>query len=619
MANLVEFAIRAKNGASPEFQRAAEDLKHLERVTRSYGTATPEAQRTTQRLLDELKRARPVTDDASGGLGGVNKAAKDLAQGGLRDVLSEIPIVGGALSKLAGTLGGFPLLLGGIAGAGLGVLKFLQGMNEDATKATASMTALSEKIGADFLQTVREVQKIQAEASGDRLRSVELAFEAEIAAAERAKTEKIAKAKEELNQLDLFGRRRTELSQEALAEIAAAEADAANATVLANAKRNAELQKLEEERKTFTKSALAELVAAEAEAAQAVLKARGEQIGALEANVERERALLEQTLADRLAQIERLNATAMQKLEERRVAEETFQARVVTLEQEAADKRKAILESLTSASLEIFRGLGEQFADVVQTLEVAQLAQQTQNALTTLHGALEAGVITQKQYAEASRVLTERLQDAVRLGFVPTTEAADKTSVAMTTAAGAAEAAGSSIAASLFRAGAAAQETIEILDMLIARGRAAQQAANQAAQGPAPAPGSSTSSGPTGDPILDSRIDTSVGGFSGATGGVTSPSSGSNPQSFAHGGVVPGVPAIVHPGEAIGPPETLISAFVAAAKRIGGDRGGSGPTVQIASGAIQINGRVIQAERDWAVLVEDLGRALDARAKRRGG
>ena len=85
-------------------------------------------------------------------------------------------------------------------------------------------------------------------------------------------------------------------------------------------------------------------------------------------------------------------------------------------------------------------------------------------------------MIDQAKLDAGTAALTQRMQEAIALGYVPTIAAATKVAEAVTVAAVATEKASDSIAASLFRLGAASAETIATLDALIAKGQAAQAA-----------------------------------------------------------------------------------------------------------------------------------------------
>jgi hypothetical protein len=339
------------------------------------------------------------------------------------------------MAKLAHELGGFPLLLGGIVGVGVGVLKWLESMDAASTKSLNAITALSEGIAAAFKHTQTEVAKIAAESAGDRERVSRLSAQQEIDDAETIKNARIAKAKEELGQIDFLGNKRTELSKEALAEIVAAEADFANKSVVINAKKNADLAKLEQDRKAFHLANLAELTAAEAAATQATLLAQGKVLEASDAGLEADTAKAKARLDAKLEEIQKLYQATSQGLEERRTAEAKYQQDVIALEANAAKQRQTIIEGLTTAALASLKGLGAGFEDIEQKLTLATFLQNTQKAVA---GWLELGVaiangdktltdagLTIQNVQDVVKALTQQMQDAISHGIVPMTDAVE--------------------------------------------------------------------------------------------------------------------------------------------------------------------------------------------------
>src|SRR4030095_6448689 len=167
----------------------------------------------------KISKLTESTKGSTEGFLAFDRSAKSFARGGVADLLHSIPIVGTSLAQLASPLKGFPLLLGGIVGAGVGVISWLKSMDEASTKALQSITALSEGMGARFQETVTQVNKIRAESAGDARKPTELPAELEIKQANRVRDEKVKAAQAELNTLDWLGRQRAKLSAKALENI----------------------------------------------------------------------------------------------------------------------------------------------------------------------------------------------------------------------------------------------------------------------------------------------------------------------------------------------------------------------------------------------------------------
>jgi hypothetical protein len=531
---VVNFRLKATNDASAELVKVADEMRRLnhEAVTSRAGvTQWGNAWGTASKSAGDGAKA------AAGGLDALNTAAKGVASGGFQQMLSTIPGIGGALAQLANQLGPTTLLLGGFAAAGVGVLKFLQGLSKDADEALAKVTALSEGIAAATRQTALEVQKIRADAAGNQAAAREAEAQKELDAIETAKKKRIDAAKAELDTLDLFGRQRTELSQAARNEILAAEADAALKTLVINEKKTADLKKLDDER-----------------------------------------------LAD----------------------EKKNRDEAVKKEEEAAKQIIADTKASTSSVAAIFKDLGAGFENTAKRLGLNEFVQKQKDAMAELEKGLKLGTVTLQQYDEGTAALTKRMQDAITLGYVPTVEAAKKVTEAVTVATEATKTAGESIAASLFKAGAASEGLIATLDALIAKGAAAQAAfAGAGRSGPVPvgftggagsavrpaaggASGGGGGGGATGVYGLDF---TTLGGIANQPkGSGLTPMTGGASQYYDLG-------AISHPSiRDAGPGQNLNPNPASAAGYR--DR----PTVQTVNLTVNQTGTVVSNDRDWATV-----------------
>ena len=524
----INFLIKAQNTASPEFKAAASELRNLSGAVKAYGTATPDASRATAKMLFDLRELKGATGGATVGLDGLGAAAKGVAAGGFQNLLGAIPGVGGALANLAGQLGTMPLLLGGLAAAGYGVLKMLQGFGEEADKALAKATALADGLGTKFRDTFLEVAKIRAESAGDKTGALEAETKRQLASIEAEKDARIKAAKAELDTLDLFGRKRTELSQKALDEIRDAEGRAALDTILVAEKKKASLKRLDDER-----------------------------------------------VAD----------------------EKKNRDEAVKKEQEAAEKQKTIIAGLKTASLDIFKGLGAGFEDVVKSLEVTQFVDKSKTAIDQLKQAMDLGLDTTGRYAAGVAALERNMVEAIRNGYVPTAEAAAKVTEAVTATAVATEQASASVAAGLFRMGAASAETIATLDALLARA-AAVSGGGVGGPGSAvrPAAGPVGSAGPSG--VYGGNYGGSVlGGIVGGPAG-----SGLTPFNPAYNPVLGPGQQSGHtggPGGIMAPSGLRVPEPVSSASR------DSAPGARVTNVNVDARqtGTVIANERDWQSLV----------------
>lgn len=425
--SVVQFVIKASNTASPEFAKIAGDVKALGvQVTQ---TTRGDLVNFGQAWGTAGKQAASGATEAAGGFDLLHRAAHHAARGGVEELLGQIPVVGSSLAAAARGLGGFALALGGIVGVGVGVIAFLKNLDESATKGLASIQTLSTAIGTQFQHAVLEAAKVRAQANQDALGVIQATYQQELADAEAVKQEKIAKAREELDQLDIFGRKRTELSQEARAKITAAEAEAASKEIEINARKDASIIELDRKRADFAKELTAKLAAAEAEAEQAVLQGQGREVAAIEAGAARKRTIAEQTYQAELKQIESLQLAKSDAWERERQAYQEKEAALTKISADEAAQRQKSLETATTAAITTLSSLGPAFAKTLQLLSVAQFVQQTQDAVktfTNLRDAIAAGdqtfaklgITTEKVDAVIAK-LGETMRTALQKGEVP--------------------------------------------------------------------------------------------------------------------------------------------------------------------------------------------------------
>src|SRR5262245_45287944 len=136
----VSFRIKAINDASAELARVAADLQKIT-------AASSSSRGEIISWGNAWGTAKKGAADAGTALADLDKIAKQTAQGGLKDLLSDVPLVGGALSKLATNLSGFPALLGSVVGAGAAYIQWLRSVQAETTKTLDSTTALADAMG----------------------------------------------------------------------------------------------------------------------------------------------------------------------------------------------------------------------------------------------------------------------------------------------------------------------------------------------------------------------------------------------------------------------------------------------------------------------------------------
>jgi hypothetical protein len=205
----------------------------------------------------------------------------------------------------------------------------------------------------------------------------------------------------------------------------------------------------------------------------------------------------------------------------------------------------------------------------------------------------------------------------VKLGYVPMTEAAKTVTAVIDESAAAAKAAAASFD-QMVAAGASYTETSKAMRQAWLDGTLSLQQYNTELDKTLAKEKAGTFKTPTPASSPIPVTSTPVAGGAGTTAvpawwanvlsaGIYESSSRQGPESFQHGGIVPGVgpmPIIAHGGERIVP--------------VHGESGARAVQVRIEPGAIQLSGTIIDQQRDWGSLVEELGQALEARLRRRG-
>jgi hypothetical protein len=544
----------------------------------AYGTATAAQKAATSEFLDGLAAG---ANKAGTGLKALDKAAKDTAKGGLAALLNDVPIVGGALAKLATTLGGFPLLLGGIVGAGIGFIAFLRSVQTEATKAGAAAAELAASIENNLRKSIAAIERLRAERGGTR-GAREAGPNPALLELDRVEAERAAK-----------DARDAALRQaETQAELARGAAPGLS-DVLMPGGIMARQERISRDLNT------------------ARLKAEGE--------YETELLRIREQFKTDAVKLEDDYDKKLDDLRDERVKKETTALEdVAEAAKQAAEKQQRLLEETTREGIDLFKKLGPEAAEALKKLEFEQWLLKAREELANLNAVIASGADIHGTYAAAAKILTEKLQEAVTLGFIPVAEEAAKATTAIEELTEETKYAADSVEA-LF--GITGGPLLDTLNELIAAGKAAQAAVT----GTAPTGRPSTRA-----PMADVPTVTRTGGPGPVIGGqgvgpefqiavervrtgaqdlqnaFTNTQYAFSRPEFQHGGIVPGVgpmPIIAHGGERIVP--------------VHGENGVGAVQIRIEPGAIQLSGTLIDQQRGWGSLVEELGQALEARLRRR--
>jgi hypothetical protein len=309
-------------------------------------------------------------------------------------------------------------------------------------------------------------------------------------------------------------------------------------------------------------------------------------------------------------------------LAQRVTAHEAALAKETAAVEAAAAQQRQIWIQTTQDAIAIFRELGVGFEEALKPLQLEQQVAKWQQQIATLNTAIDQGRDTHGHFAKAIEVLTTKMDEAVKLGYVPMTEAAKTVTAVIDESAAAAKAAAASFD-QMVAAGASYTETSKAMRQAWLDGTLSLQQYNTEldkalAKEKAGAFKTSTpASSPT--PVTRTSVASGAGTTRGAgtmavpgwwanvlSADIYHSSSSQGPESFQHGGIVPGVgpmPIIAHGGERIVP--------------VHGESGARAVQVRIEPGAIQLSGTIIDQQRGWGSLVEELGQALEARLRRR--
>jgi hypothetical protein len=502
--------------AVQKIQQFAKAQKDAFDAIRNATPALADASVKISKLTETTRASALVTGD-------LNRAAQDLAKGGIRDLLTEVPILGGTFAKLASTLTGFPGLMLGVVGAGVALIKMLQDMSAEASKTLASIEAMSAGIQTNLTATMNQIAQLRAARAGDQPGALQAGATTALDEARRERDAAIKAAGEKAAAAAPGMFSPENIMAKALGD----------ATLL-----NAKLQGIADERRT------AELAAEAAYQLKAF------------------------TIREKLAgDLEKLDAERVQNYEASREKE-------VAATAAAAEKEKAIWTQTTQDALTIFQGLGAGFEEALKPLQLEQFVEKTTQQIEVLNTAIDQGRDTQGHYAKAVELLTTKMNDAIKLGYVPMTAATKTATTAINESAAAASRAAVNYGEMATAAMAAASAQAALA-------RAAAEARTRAEL---------------------EQVQSHAATLSEAQGVLETYTR--TPIKYQHGGLVPGVgpvPIIAHGGERIVP--------------VHGDERAGAVQVRIEPGAVQLSGTIIDQQRGWGSLVEELGQALEARLR----
>jgi hypothetical protein len=540
--------------AAASIQTITKALTDARGAVVAYGTATSAQKAATSEFLDGLAAG---ANKAGTGLAGLDKAAKDTAKGGLAALLSDIPIVGGALAKLATQLGGFPLLLGGIVGAGVGFIAFLRSVQTEATKAAAAATEFAASVENNVRKSIAAIERLRAERAG------------------------------------------TPGARAAGPNPALLELDRAEAERTAKAARDAAIRQAETQAELARGAApgLGEMLM------PGGIMARQEQITrdlntarlAAEGEYQLELLRIREQFKTEAVKLEDDYDKKLDDLRENRLTKETTALEKATdAAEKAAEEQHKLLKETTREGIEIFKTFGAEGADVLKKLQFEQWLLKAREELAHLNAVIAAGADPLGTYAAAAALLTQKLEEAVKQGFIPVAKAATEAAEAIYDAAAASE-----------RWKMIQEEQAESWALMAQLAARPPAVPTKGIYDPKVGGYVGATVAPT-TAIYDPKVGGYVGGTAASTTAIYDPTVGGYVSSYQHGGLVPGVGPvgiIAHGGERIVP--------------VHGENENGAVMVRIEPGAVQLCGTIIDQQRGWGSLVEELGQALEVRLQRR--
>ena len=349
----------------------------------------------------------------------------------MQDLIHGVPIVGNSLASLASELKGFPLLIGGLVGAGAALLKYFQSLDEAGRKTLTTIQDLGTGMVASSKETAQKLAIIRAQSKDEDLKVLTLTRDAALAQSEEVRDKRIRAAEQELETRDLFGRRITQLSMAGMAEIAAAEKAHLDTRKVLQAQFNADVKKLEDERKKASLEwmdkelariqeiddamrGLARLrTAATIEGQVGVATRAGDPVAAARAQFAQQTEALKVALEDQI----QLQAAKLNKGE---ILDREFEIRKRELIEITAQRQQALTDqfvrneqaaytSVDTALRTLLDRLGPGFEDLTEQLDISEEVDKSRASFQTIQAAFETGRLSAAQAGEAVRIVTEQL------------------------------------------------------------------------------------------------------------------------------------------------------------------------------------------------------------------
>jgi hypothetical protein len=333
----------------------------------------------------QLQRAGAQSTEAQ-------RALQSLAQHGLGPLASEIPGVNSAFAKLVNNLSGFPLLVGAMVGAGVGVITLLKGWQDQATKTLSTVTAMAQGIATEFRATQAEIARIRAEAIGDAATAAQKQFEAVAERAEGEKTQKIKAAQDaaaELIRINQFlntallaqtginldalidvATGRTSTEAKLAADRATAESDANNKILIGKANLAAAEAALDKARQQATLAIAAGRIDAELQVRGIEAKASQDRLAAIDVELQRALAAAE---AKRKAALVALGPSVAASDPRAQQAELAAVNEVKIAEANAAAARKTYAQDLAKEKVALAQAGATQEIQLAAALEAQAL------------------------------------------------------------------------------------------------------------------------------------------------------------------------------------------------------------------------------------------------------
>lgn len=529
--------------------RATAGLEAVQAKVRQVSEAARQGGQTAAQAGQGLIALGQSSSQAAVGAGRLTGSLKTLTQQGLGPVAAAVPGVGGVLSTLLSTLGGFPLVIGAVVGTGAGLIAWLRGAQTEAGATLVAVTNLSTGIAARTKAAALEVQQIQATAAGQQVQAAEAAAQKVIVLAQQQRDEKIRSAIQERDAVinATFVSTATRLQAEAkyTATVAAADATLAATRVTTAAQLAAQRQAIAQAEATAITTLALQTAGLRAQGelqlAAARARASGDVLGAIALESQAEIAAATATRDLGLAAIAAKKQSAIVSAAERAQVEETFLQRTAAIEQQTTQQRIAAITSLTTRATQLFDALGTEFEDLSVRFRLDQDVASAGAAFQTLDQLLRENKITALQAAAAVKSITDRaLETGITIGQLAQVVPPGLQSIT-----------------SLFRG---ASQEVQILDGSIQT--AAGQFSRLEADGSRALRVVIGDAGTLRGALVNVAIAAAAARLAILSIPAATPTSGAAPAAFASGGIVPGrrgqaVPIVAHAGEVVIPADVV--------------------------------------------------------------